>query len=108
MSKELGIFSGHFEDSSIYHLLKDKNKNSKLWNSYKKHLRILKILLAICAFAYAFAFLLWNIDNIYCIHLINIRNKYKQCSFLFQLHSKLVKYIYTFVYMNHIDIDIQY
>ena len=90
MSKELEILSGHFEDSTVYHLLKDKNKNSKLWISYKKHLKLLKLLLAICAFTYALAFLLWNIDNIYCIHLMNIRNKYEQWSFLFQFHGILI------------------
>ncbi|KAG4093959.1 aPHC-domain-containing protein [Neocallimastix lanati (nom. inval.)] len=68
-------------------ILINNSKDSKSWISNKKHIKKLICLLIICAFTYIFAFLLWNIDNLYCNHLIRLRHQFKFLSFLFQFHA---------------------
>jgi len=78
----------NFDKNSIEaHLLTKKTNNLKNLTLKRKQIRILKLLLIICAVTYALAFFLWNIDNIYCSHLINLRKKYSSWSFLFQFHA---------------------
>ncbi|ORX82940.1 alkaline phytoceramidase [Anaeromyces robustus] len=67
--------------------LTNKSSELKSWISLSHHLTLLKFLLFICSITYILAFLLWNIDNIYCNHLLYLRNKYRYLSFLFQFHA---------------------
>lgn len=79
----------HKEEKEIvtYGLLDDKPKDTNNCLLVQKHLKLLKGLLIICCVTYALAFFLWNIDNIYCGQLMEIRNKLKSWGFLFQFHA---------------------
>ncbi|ORX55411.1 alkaline ceramidase 3 [Piromyces finnis] len=73
---------------SLYYIHDLSNTNALKKNlSIQKHLNILRVLLVVCAFTYALAFLLWNIDNTQCNYLISLRNKYPSLKFLFQFHA---------------------
>jgi len=76
------------KNSIDYRLLTKKSNYVNKTKVTHKQVNILKILLMICASTYALAFLLWNIDNIYCNHLIDLRKRYPAWSFLFQFHGK--------------------